>query len=195
MLISLINSLPEGIRWRPHIGDPTFTGWLITISYFAAFIIALLYIRKANLFSEESKLPGLFWLAISGVMFLLGFNKQLDLQNLFTDIARVIAKDQGWYDIRQRYQLIFVLMIVGAALSCVVLTVAYLRPLIKRYLTAFIGLALVGGFIILRASAFQHVDKFIASDVINFHMNWIFELSGVGFILFCLGKELRKAQL
>ena len=41
----------------------------------------------------------------------LGVNKQLDLQTLFTQLARDLAMAQGWYEERRRYQVAFIIAI------------------------------------------------------------------------------------
>jgi len=51
-----------------------------------------------------------------------GINKQLDLQSAFTEVMRVVARDQGWYEARRQYQYAFIgavavlAAVVGAAL-------------------------------------------------------------------------------
>jgi hypothetical protein len=46
----------------------------------------------------------------------LGINKQLDLQTALTELGRVLAYDQGWYEERQTVQVWF---IVGVAITCI----------------------------------------------------------------------------
>ena len=187
-------SASPGIDWHLHIGDPSCVGWLITFAYFAAFIQSLYYLKKAKLYNEKSRLPALFWSATSGIMLLLGINKQLDLHNLLIDIGRIVAKEQGWYAIRQQYQLLFIIVLVAILLTLAVLAIAYLRPLIKRYFSAFCGLGLVSFFVIVRASSFQHMDKYMASRLINSEMNWIFELCGVSLIFMSALKSLSRKK-
>ncbi|NQZ59129.1 MAG: hypothetical protein HRT88_16875 [Lentisphaeraceae bacterium] len=187
-------SASQGIHWHLHIGDPSFVGWLITFAYFTAFIQSIYYLKKAKLFNEESRLPALFWSATSVIVLLLGINKQLDLHNLLMDIGRIIAKEQGWYSLRQKYQVIFIIGLIGIVLTLAALAIAYLRPLIKRYFSAFCGLGLVSFFVIVRASSFQHMDKYMASRLINSGMNWIFELCGVSLIFMSALRSLNRKE-
>ena len=79
-------------RWHPGIGDPTPIGWLTVIAYGTA---ALLCFRCQ--FKSEPGTPKQFWVLLGLVMTVLSINKQLDLQTWFTEVARDMALEQGWY--------------------------------------------------------------------------------------------------
>src|SRR3954468_15751872 len=78
-------------QWRPGIGDPTLLGWTTVVAYFAA---ALACGRTA---AAKGGRPTPFWSLLSLLLVFLGFNKQLDLQSVLTEIGRRLAREQGWY--------------------------------------------------------------------------------------------------
>jgi hypothetical protein len=109
------------LRWRPAIGDPSFMGWFTVAAYAVGAVLAARASRAeacgdGELQGRRSRL----WLAVAVAMACLCVNKQLDLQSLFTDIGRAVARHQGWYEQRRSFQKWFVLgVLVGAGLSVV----------------------------------------------------------------------------
>jgi len=120
-----------------------------------------------------------FWSIISVLMVLLGINKQLDLQSLFTEIGRQIARHQGWMDQRRDVQFWFIVVLGIIAMISFVLFIAAMRDLFKRYILAFVGLFVLISFIIIRAVSFHHVDELLGSRVFDIKMNWLLELTGI----------------
>jgi hypothetical protein len=164
-------------RWSPVIGDPTFMGWATVIGYFAA-ALACLFAGWVRIRDKR------FWFLLAVFLFLLGVNKELDLQSALTATGRCIAQIQGWYDQRRTIQIAFILALL--CISAMVMTIALYR--FRRNLGR-VGLALLGfscliTFVAVRAVGFHHFDQFI-----NWHtnfglrMNWLMELTGIIFIL------------
>lgn len=88
------------LNWRPTIGDPVGSPSPLTHSE-----LYWLRWRAGGKTGGNSKVHGQrnwLWLAVAVVMAGLCINKQLDLQSLFTDIGRVIARHQGWFIWRYR---------------------------------------------------------------------------------------------
>jgi hypothetical protein len=82
---------------------------------------------------------------------------QLDIQSLLTDVARSVAKEQGWYDDGRLYQLLFVTAVALAGSSILVgLAWTYRsRPWIEA---ALLGSACICTFAVLRAASFGRLD-------------------------------------
>jgi hypothetical protein len=72
--------------------------------YAVALVFCALCARRAPARSAERRV----WLATGMGMAMLGVNKQLDLQTLFTHVARKIAMAEGWYDDRQTRSVLFI---------------------------------------------------------------------------------------
>jgi len=162
--------------WRPGIGDPTVYGWLTVAAYALAAAICWLAASRAP--PDERRL----WLALALAMALLCVNKQLDLQTLFTDIGRTIAKAQGWYDGRRAYQRIFVAALGAAGLVGAGLAVYFARRMRYSLKVALAGLALLGAFVVMRASSFESVDSLLKVRLGSTRINHVLELGGIAII-------------
>lgn len=173
------------IEWHPQIGDPTPMGWITVICYFGAAILAAMMasrVRPVLLKNSEYKDYFHFWSFLGVMLLLMGINKQLDLQTLFTDIGRSVALSQGWYEARRGFQFVFVFVmgIVGLTISA---WIAFrFRHVVHKYRSAMIGLGFLVTFILIRAVSFNHIDQFIDWDPGGFRMNWLLELGGIAFI-------------
>lgn len=182
----MTNSEETGLigQWSPGIGDPTIIGWVTVVLYAVA---AVLCWRAAR---ECRKLPPkmiirretALWRFLSIVLWLLCVNKQLDLQTAFTEIGRLIALLNGWYEDRQVYQKIFIegLVLCGAFCACFLVFITW--KMSRSIKLAVFGLCVLAVFILTRASSFHHVDMFLSSSVIGIKWNWILEISGIGIV-------------
>ena len=115
--MSLMAEMVDG-RWRPGIGDPTVVGWLTVVAYLVAALgCGRAAWREPGPGGRGRPGPSTFWLCLAAMMVLLGINKQLDLQSLFTWVGRRVLAGRGLYQDRRQFQALF---IGGVAASCVV---------------------------------------------------------------------------
>jgi hypothetical protein len=119
-----------------------------------------------------------WWTALFILMIVMGINKQLDIQTLFTDIARDVARAQGWYDARRRvvqWDFIVAMVIAGCVATCALfLTVGRkARAWVKLSIVAVCGL---GVFVLIRATSFHHVDEMLGLKLGGLRYNTILEL-------------------
>jgi hypothetical protein len=132
------------------------------------------------------------WAVIALMFIALGINKQLDLQSALTEIGRMLARAQGWYDQRWIVQLFF---IEGIAVICLVaattLLVMIRRAPAATWLAA-LGTILVLTFVLIRAASFHHVDRFIGTRVLGLRWNWILEIGGI--LIVMVAAWLRRLQ-
>jgi hypothetical protein len=197
--------------WSPGIGDPTITGWVTVVSYFVgAYLCWLAFkverVRRglpgAGLGAFFSGLGGLLrgmrsvgrpvpviervpalWAGLSLMLFLLGLNKQLDLQTLFTDIGRLMAKDEGWYADRRFFQFIFIVALVlvgGVAMRALW---RFARGHLQELRLALLGALGLTCFVAIRAASFHHFDIFIGSEVAGLTFNAILEIGAISLIV------------
>lgn len=170
------------LHWRPAIGDPSLMGWLTVFAYGLTAFAAWLASRRAG------HAPGLasgsrgLWLLVATLMAFLCLNKQLDLQSLATDIGRVIAWHQGWYQERREYQRWFVLGAFAASGLITLLLLIVFRKFWVRHLLLGFGLAFLLTFIVVRAISFHHVDAILKHEFGGMRMNWILELGGIALV-------------
>ncbi len=171
-------------RWSPGLGDPTIFGWLTVLAYLVAAVFSFQRARDefAAIPPETGDLR-FFWIAIAGLLFLLAINKQMDFQSLLTAAGRCQAQAQGWYGARRGVQagFIFGLMIAGAGVFGLALWA--LRRHIRQQRLVLAGLFILMVFVLMRASSFHHMDRFINTRIVGVRMNWLFELGALGMII------------
>jgi len=173
-------------QWRPTIGDPSFMGWFTVGSYFCCAILGAIMVFVNRKRDREFLL---FWSTISLLMILLGINKELDLQSLFTEVGRQIARAQGWIDYRRTVQFWFIVVFGTTVMGAFLLFVIMMKDLFRRFTLAFSGLFFLLGFIIIRASSFHHFDEILGFRVFELKMNWVLELAGIYLIFLAEFKE------
>jgi len=172
----------EQIRWRPQIGDPSFTGWLTVVAYGLAAFTAFAAARRGGRALGLAGGSRGMWLLVATLLSFLCLNKQLDLQSLLTDIGRIFAWRQGWYEERREYQKWFVLGVLAVSIvTTISLFFMYRQFWLKHFLLSF-GLAFLITFIVIRAISFHHFDTILKSSVGGVKMNGFLELSGIGLI-------------
>jgi len=181
------------IGWRPGIGDPTFGGWATVFLY----VVATLSCLRTTLAMRGARLPVgetfAFWRNVTILFVALGINKQLDLQTLFTEIGRVVARDYGWYGQRADVQIAFIILVGLSALGTVVFMTARLRRAPASTAVTFFGVAFLLAFIFVRAGSFHHIDRFIHTSIFGFQWNWVLEIGGICLVM--AGSRSRYARL
>lgn len=169
-------------HWSPGIGDPTIVGWLTVLFYFfgawQCFSLAKRY--SSRLMQGERTL---WWVLTLGLV-ALGINKQLDLQSALTEIGRMVATQQGWYESRHEIQREFVYGVAVIA-AIIAIAAAYLsRKAPPATIVALAGAVLLLAFVVVRAASFHHFDAFISSKLLGLSMNGIMEMGGIWIIIF-----------
>jgi hypothetical protein len=170
-------------NWSPGIGDPTIGGWVTVGLYLFAAISCWQTARKLPLAATLMSQEHYAWRAMSVLFLLLGINKQLDLQSALTEAGRILALTERWYDKRQAVQLAFILLVAVLCAVAVIILLIWARHAPLPTWLALIGTALVFGFVLIRASSFHHMDRFIGERILGFRWNWILEMGGISLAL------------
>jgi hypothetical protein len=157
--------------------DPTTLAWIIVAAYAGGALLALAAGGSAVSARERR-----FWKLAAAVLFLLGLNKQLDLQLLLTDAARSLAKANGWYELRRIVQGAFLLILGLGAVAAGILFARWLRGTVLAVKIAAAGLLLLTGFVLARAAAFHHIDAWVMVNVAGLRSGWWLELAGIALI-------------
>ncbi|WP_435011801.1 hypothetical protein P12x_006035 (plasmid) [Tundrisphaera lichenicola] len=167
-------------RWRPAIGDPTVVGWVTVVAYLlAAAACARAAWREPMPGGRRRSRPSGFWLTLSVAMLLLGINKQIDLQTLFTLLGRRILKANGLHQDRRTYQALFLGCVAASSLLLLIVSLWLARRSFRHRWLALVGMAFLMGFVVIRAASFHHVDTLLASQLGGLKWNWILELGGI----------------
>jgi len=182
ILSTLLATGTDG-RWHPGIGDPSVIGWVTVVAYFIAALLCfralLLHLDRARTAPNprDERLLALFWGLLLCAMLVFGVNKQLDLQTWFTEVARDLAKRDGWYEVRRRYQVVFIMVIGLVGFTSTVAVALLLRHVLHRVLGAVIGLGALATFVVVRAASFHHIDLLLGRGPVR--LNWVLELGGI----------------
>jgi hypothetical protein len=155
--------------------------------YFAASCAAVVLLRRSGARLARAELW--FWRALAVVLCALGINKQLDLQTAFTEFGRILAREQGWYDMRGEVQRWFILCMALSSLGMTTLLAIVLRRLSGAAKLSLVGTASLLLFVFVRASSFHHVDSFLGTSAFGLRWNWILEVGGL--LVIGLGLFLR----
>src|SRR5947199_5086990 len=138
-------------RWQPGIGDPDALDWTITALYFVACGVCLRagWVEWRAVRRGAFDLRPAFWLGLAVALYLLGCNKQLDLQSAFIAAGRDTAVQQGWYEKRRAFQAWFIV----AAGACGILGIGavgwWMRRVWRTYLFALAGAAVLMVFVLV----------------------------------------------
>jgi hypothetical protein len=166
-------------RWHPGIGDPTAIGWITVGTYIVATVLCATCAWRESGDQRRCR----FWWALAAVMLLLGVNKQLDLQTWFTEVARDMAREDGWYDIRHQVQIAFIAVLAVLGLLSQVWLYRSLRDFGSEARLAAVGLAFLAVFVVTRAASFHHVDFLLGMELGGWlKVNALLELGGIGCI-------------
>lgn len=190
--------LLDSVTWRPRIGDPNPVAIVVTVGYFVAFWLCLSAARRLKNTSQPQASfgPERFWISLTLLMFVLGWNKQLDLQTLLTQVCRAIARHDGWYSHRRMVQGTFVLCCAIAGCGVLISGLRLMRGNWRQFGLAFSGAVYLVTFIVIRAASFYHVD------VLLYHLpmvgNWVssgLELVGIGLVIIGAWSATREPSI
>ena len=190
-----MNSTLAEITWRPAIGDPEPIGWIITFGYLIAGGLCVSAGRHQRAVSIRRGCIGYpaFWFGLAAFMFVLGFNKQLDLQTLFMQIGSQVAMRGGWYSERNSIKSVVVFSCAAIALP---ILFAWMTVVCKRgrsYILACLGVLVLLAFVGIRALSFSpRIARLTHLPLIGPHLNSLMELVGVALV--CVGAFLITRQ-
>jgi hypothetical protein len=169
--------------WSPGIGDPTPVGWLTVALYLVTALVCWRLAKQLRARGTETRSEVLVWGGIAVLFLALGINKQLDLQTALTEIGRVLAHAQGWYDRRWNVQVAFVAGVVAVCLFAAIIFFVLIRRAPAITWLAALGTVTVLAFVGIRAASFHHIDRLIGSTVLGLRWNWILEIGGILMVL------------
>ncbi len=188
-------------RWTPGIGDPSLMGWVTVAVYFLVGICCLLVRRiepvKIDTIDNttndaNARVYRKFWSILALSLFLLGVNKQLDLQSLFTQTGRDFALASGWYEHRKTVQKIFIGVFGLLAMGTSGWLIYRFKDACHTIKIAVAGFSLLFAFVVIRAASFHNVDFLLRYQFAGVQFNWFMEIGTliiVGFAAFNYRKK------
>lgn len=166
-------------QWHAGIGDPTLFGWL-TVAFYAC---ATYFSFKQYQRLKSAQASSNFWLYLAVMLLLLGINKQLDLQSLFTELLRSHAVANGWYEQRRVWQSIFIVVLGVGMLTTLLSLRVWLAKSWHQYKLAWFGVIMLCTFVLMRAASFHHFDMLINVSFLGLRANVLFEMGALVFII------------
>ncbi|MCB0031977.1 MAG: hypothetical protein KDE28_28905 [Anaerolineales bacterium] len=185
-LIDIIRS----VNFTFGIGDPTFFGWLTVVAYLGAAGLAAANAWRAE--TGRSRTPRWLWWSLALLLLFLAINKQLDLQSYLTAVGRAVARAQGWYELRGAIQFLFVAAVGLVTVAAVALLSWTLRDTWRDQWLTLVGVILILGFILIRASSFHYIDILIGLEIGGFRLNWVIELGAIAIFSLAAWRQLRR---
>jgi hypothetical protein len=198
-------------------GDPTLSGWLITIGYF----VVAWYCLRLSKASQPQQVPQaqvqiqvvrgarqvgsaqaqtrpaavsgrerITWRLLAACLFVLGANKQLDLQTSFINLGRWLLTALDLYSLRNWIQLAFLVVLVVVLGSLAAFVALLVRKQDTAVRVAVGGLVWLFAFVLVRAAQFQHFSPLAVSDDA-----WIFpafEAVGIAIIFWAARRQGRQ---
>jgi hypothetical protein len=83
-----------------------------------------------------------------------------------TEIGRDVARGMGLYQERRGFQMVFVVILLGVAVTAVYLGRRALGGHWRRYRLAYCGGCGLVAFVLIRGASFHHIDTFL------YHTDW-----------------------
>jgi hypothetical protein len=174
-------------QWEVGIGDPTIFGWITVVSYAAS---AYLCWKTLTIGAGRDRQA---WQLMAIVLIALGINKQLDIQSLMTQEARVFIKWLGLYEMRRTLQVYFLIAISFGALTGLWIFCRKFAALNTDLKVAIGGLCFVVCFVLVRAASFHHLDLLLPQEMLGLSFN--FALENVGLVVISVAAVLRKKAI
>ncbi len=168
----VINFLSE---WLSRSGDHTFWSYVITFAYIVTFLMAFAYVRRVRAEGKQYFL----WICITVFLFLMGVNKQLDIQTLILMSGRWFVFDLGIRHYWRLFHYVFFYGLIGLFMIAGILVLIKTGRVMLRSLLSAAGVLLLLLFIIMRANYIymQHIHSL--------------ELAGITFIFVDLVIKLK----
>lgn len=170
-------------HWTPGLGDPSIGGWVTVVLYAGAALTVLRLLLVWNTARKHTaRHEHWFWRVLFAGLVLLGINKQLDLQSALTEIGRILADKQGWYEDRRQIQMAFIagIAMMGLTLIAAMLNLTWGAPASAHWaLLGGVGLVI---FVIIRAASFHHVDEMLGQRFSGLQINWLLEMGMLSLI-------------
>lgn len=203
-------------QWSLGTGDDTFLGWVTVLAYFGVAWLCLRafmceksgpqrpyvatirsLVRVMRRHWPSPPLPArraAFWLVLFVLLCGLGLNKQLDLQTLLTDIARLFSKSLGFYEGRRPLQVLFILFVLGVGALFAFNVARLVKGQILDLKLALLGTITIVSFVAIRAASFHHVDQLLNFHAGGIRLNAVFELAGISMIGVAATRRILQAR-
>ncbi|MGH9592667.1 MAG: hypothetical protein ACRD5L_06220 [Bryobacteraceae bacterium] len=168
-----------GIAQHSNNGDLTLWGWATAVAYVVG---AILCERAARVTPRDesrrsdNQWP---WSAVAAVLLFLGVNKLLNLQTVLIHLGREVSWTGGWYQDRRTVQVMFVLFFTLALVAALAIGLKKWGRFLKERPAVLVGILLLSLFVVIRASAFNHLEDQFRVKLHDDDWSWALEWTGI----------------
>jgi len=164
-------------------GDPTAVVWATFALYLLASACCLRRGRSSHR-TKSAATGSLAWRSHSAALFLLGLNKQLDLQTTLNRLGGHLARSAGWEDYRREIQLLFFTGLIAGICLALLKHLLGVRTFFRSHPLVTIGDALIGAYVLIRVFCIEHVDeRILGYEFKDMRGLWIIEVFGLVLLL------------
>lgn len=153
------------LAWSPGLGDYDLLGLILTLLYATATLLVAVVAFRGRFSGSEARRERWLWEIAAATLLVLALNKQLDLQTFIITTGRCMSLEQGWYGLRQVYQLELVmgLLLFGATVTAV--SVLVFGQVLCRNWMLVLGMAGLMVFVLIRAISINHLDALLGRQL------------------------------
>ena len=182
------------LNWLLNIGNLSIVEWFTVFGYFLRFYVSIVVYAQC---STLSALPNQrhqknFWLGLAIMLFILGVNRILDLQALFSNLGRDYAFQSGWYAKRRVFQFIAIIIIVFAAIELLKRLIVFMKDSLEELWLVILASIYLLAFTLIRAISLHYVDSLIYRKIFYIRINWLLEFSGIIMVIIPAYKQMLK---
>lgn len=160
---------------------PGLPPWVTTAAYLWLAMLCAWAWREGR--GRESRPGSLAWLGLAVMFAALAVARPFGLQWRLAASFRQKAVEGGWYDVRRGFQVQVILAAAAvAALATVAIAAVAIRARSPRTLAAFAPVAMLLGFLAVRAVSLHYVDLALYRRVGGVEVNTILELTILGLV-------------
>lgn len=152
---------------------------LITgVGYFSLFLLSLYSLTTATRMVKPQHLTGyrLIWTIISIIFFIILISCVFDISKTLMDNIRIIANNQGWYNYRYSFQVVFITGICAIILLIAVITEAS-SSVIKYNGHVIRWLIVLFTFNMINSVSLHFIDQLMNIRILGFRTERWFEIS------------------
>ena len=153
-------------------------GWQ-DFSFGTAYILAAAICCCAGQTGRRSGEGGGAWFLAAVILALLGFDALYRVDTFLTDFARVVSQREGWYGVRQEWQLLSLVLVGSAGLATSSLLGVRIEEAWSECSAAVSGVLLLLLLAVLRLVSFHDTDTLLNLRLVWFSTGRLLELAGL----------------
>lgn len=155
--------------------------WISFFGYAAAALLCILCVfrcrgNRNSITGTQSSLP---WLVALVIVLFLSADALFEFRFFLTDLNRMIARGQGWYEQRNLIQRTMVGGTLSVGTAVLLMLFSQRGGVVRGFRLAYAGSLFLIGFYVIRFISFHPVDKILSYTLIGIDVSLIMEILGI----------------